>query len=91
MEKSDYELCDEFGVAVYVVGDTFHTDDAGNPIPDADRAKWFVSTPADDERFPAAVVKGIPLSITKPQAEALAVQYLGLCELVKAKRGNDAK
>ena len=69
---SNRELCDRFGIAIYQVGEVYETDKAGQPIPDEDKDKWFVSAP---------VGTFAPGPDTEEQAEALAVEKLGLREL----------
>ena len=75
------ELCDLFGVAVFVVGDVYQDDRNGKPIPLADLSKWFIS--ALDCTFSDGVINPIPLADTREEAEALAVEHLKLHELFK--------
>lgn len=76
---SNRELCERFGIAIYQVGEVCETDKAGQPIPDEDKDKWFVSAPVGT--FTLGEIEAISLSDTEEQAEALAVEKLGLREL----------
>ncbi|MBA9859834.1 hypothetical protein ACUXLG_005831 [Ralstonia sp. 121560039-2] len=61
------------GVAVYL-NDLFDTAGDGNPIPEKDRNKWFVSVPFDSPH--ASAVRTIPLAATEEEAWELAHQHL---------------
>lgn len=76
---SNRELCERFGIAIYLVGEVYETDKAGHPILDEDKDKWFVSAPVGT--FAPGEIEAISLSDTEEQAEALAVEKLGLREL----------
>lgn len=73
---SDIALCQRFGVECWVVGDIYDVDEQDKPIPDDDRAKWMVTTPAGP--FPRALVEAIPLAASEEESVALAVKYLML-------------
>jgi hypothetical protein len=80
--ESDAELCARHGIAIYQVGEVYDTDQAGQPIPDAEKEKWFVSAPVG--MFQHGEIETIPLSVTEEAAEALAVSRLRLHEQQKA-------
>ena len=82
---SNRELCERFGIAIYQVGEVYETDRAGRPIPDEDKDKWFVSAPVGT--FAPGEIEAISLSDTEEQAEALAVEKLGLRELWRTIEG----
>jgi len=75
-EPSIAELCTRFGIECLIVGDIYDTDLEGKPIPDEDRTKWMVTTPA--QSFPAALIQSIPLAESEAQSLELAVKYLML-------------
>lgn len=73
---SDIELCQRFGVECLIVGDVYDVDEQGKPIPEDDRTKWMVTTPAGP--FPRGLVEAIPLAESESECVALAVKYLML-------------
>lgn len=79
-DMSDHALCVQSGVEVYRVGDIYHEDESGNPIPAADLEKFCVTTPA--HRFAEEAVRAVPLADSVAEAEALAVKYLDLSAAV---------
>lgn len=77
-EQSNDALCQQFGVAIFRVGELYDTDEIGNALSDEVLQKFCVTTLAgsfDD------IVKSIPLSVSVGDAEALAVKHLKLREL----------
>lgn len=77
-ELSNKALCDQFGIAVYRVSEIYDTDEVGNFIPDEDRQKFCVTTPAG---VFDTLVKSVPLSASISDAEMLAVEHLKLRKL----------
>jgi hypothetical protein len=75
-EPSIPDLCQRFGIECLIVGDAYDTDLQGKPIPEEDRKKWMVTTPA--RSFPTALIKSIPLAESVAQSLELAAKYLML-------------
>lgn len=75
---SDIELCQRFGVECRIVGDVYDVDQQERPIPEHDRVKWMVTTPAGP--FPRALVEAIPLAESESECVTLVVKYLMLRE-----------
>lgn len=86
--ESNADLCARHGIAIYRVGEVYDTDQAGQPIPDAEKEKWFVSAPVG--MFQPGEIEAIPLSDTEEAAEALAVNRLLLREQQQAIDGTKA-
>jgi hypothetical protein len=63
----------EQGVAIYQVGEVYDVDSDGEPIPENEKAKWFVSVLEDSPL--ALKVLSIPLADTELEAWSLAAQY----------------
>ena len=72
------DLCSQYGITFYRVGEIYDADEQGNPIPEKDKAKWFVAVL--DGQFDSVLVKSIPLSNTLVEAQFQAVTYLGLAK-----------
>ncbi len=72
----DREALIEQGVAVYQVGEVFDIDADGSPIPEEERAKWFVSVLANSPL--SATVGTIPLAATEDEAWRLAAHHYRL-------------
>jgi len=66
----------EQGVAIYQVGDVFDIDTDGAAIPKNEKAKWFVSVPANSPLL--ATVLAIPLADTENEAWRLAAHHCRL-------------
>lgn len=74
--ESNADLCARNGITIHQVGEVYETDRLGRTIPETDREKWFVATPAG--AYPTELIEAIPLSASAQEAEALAVRRLGL-------------
>ena len=76
------------GVAVYQVGEVYENDTDGALIPENEKAKWFVSVPADSPLIES--VLAIPLADTESEAWGLAADHCGRGEeIMKAAPMND--
>lgn len=75
-DPSIADLCQRFGIECRVVGDIYDTNLKGKRIPEEDRKKWMVTTPA--RSFPTALIQSIPLAESKAQSQELAAKYLML-------------
>jgi hypothetical protein len=69
-------LCEKHGITVHIVGDIYSSKQDGSAIAQTDLHKWCVAAPFG--AFEQVRIEAIPLSETAEEAEANAVQYLGL-------------
>jgi len=75
-EQQITELCQRFGIECLIVGDFYVIDRERKPVPEEDRHKWMVTTPA--KSFPTTLIQSIPLAESEAQSQELAVKYLML-------------
>jgi hypothetical protein len=61
------------GVAIYQVGEVFDVDADGSPIPENEKARWFVSVLANSPL--SATVRTIPFAATEDEAWRLAAHH----------------
>ncbi|MDN7664081.1 hypothetical protein [Burkholderia cenocepacia] len=74
LDRAKYDTLLELGIAVYRIGEVYESDSEGQPIPDAERAKWFVSALAGSDLAERACA--IPLADSEGEAWELAAQHL---------------